>query len=123
MCLIRKTTIHTRLRVLLCTVALLLLLPAGFAAANGLVYVNNVQTNSIGLYDLDTGNAINTNFITGLNHPVGIVVSGGKLYVTNETTHTVGLYDANTGAVINGSFISTGLNHPYGLALSGTIFT
>lgn len=76
------------------------------------------RNDEIGTFNLATGVAINTGFITGLNSPEGLAISGSRLYVSSELGSTVGVYDAATGATINANFIS-GLSVPFRLAISG----
>lgn len=88
------------------------------AQARAQLYVGN--SNTVGLFDITTGTAINSSFVTGLSHPDGILVSGNTLFVANFDTNTILTYDATTGAPLNASFINTGPNSgPQGLALSG----
>src|ERR1700722_15690643 len=91
--------------------------------AHGQIFVTNTNTNSsngfISEYDYNTGSAISTALVSGLNYPWGIAVSGSNVYVANNTAQTIGEYNATTGATVNASLIS-GLNGPDGIAVSGS---
>lgn len=73
---------------------------------------------AIGIFNADTGAAVNGSFITGsgLRYPL---VVGGDLFVAVAAGGAVARYNATTGAVINAAFI-TGLAGPMSIAVSGS---
>ena len=85
----------------------------GLALLGRTLFVADFDSNTVGAYDIKTGDAIR--FIKGLQGPEGIAVGGDTLFVANFSNGTVGKYDATTGAKIDLSFIK-GLTLPYGLA-------
>ena len=90
---------------------LIIVLVASLAAERSLVaqiYYNN-SSSTVGEYSL-SGATINSQLISGLQHPRGVAAYGGNIYVGNILTGTIGQYDATTGAAVNPSFITTGPN-------------
>jgi len=96
--------------------------PAGIAISGNNLYIVNVNTGTIGVYNAYSGSVINADFIGGLNSPFGIAISddGTTLYVANGGNNTIGVYDVTgtTSVTINANFI-TGLDNPHGIAISG----
>lgn len=91
----------------------------GVAAIDGVLYVANSGTNTIGKYDAITGATLNSSFITGgaLSQPASLSISGGNLFVVNQSSHSLAVYDLATGATVNASFV-TGLTQPTGMTVS-----
>jgi hypothetical protein len=96
------------------------LVTAQASQANGLYTVD--QTDGIiGQYNSSTGQAINSNFITGITLPSDIAFdSTGNLYVTcwaqGETPSSVAKYD-QYGNLINPGFLTSGVSDPAGIAI------
>jgi len=108
--------------------------PAGLAISGNNLYVAN-QANlptgddpkgtikgTVGLYNANSGKAINAQFITGLSKPTGLAVAGNTLYVSSFIPNgTVSAYTANTGAPAPGFTTIPGLSQQTGLAVAGGI--
>jgi hypothetical protein len=80
--------------------------PTGSFALDGSYMFVSYSGGNVGKFDITTGAAINSAFITGVSGGVEMALSGNNLYL--RTNSTVLQYDATTGGLINGSFI-TGL--------------
>src|SRR5262249_44847097 len=110
--------------------------PAGLAISGNNLYVAN-QANlptgddpkgtikgMVGLYNANTGKAINAQFITGLSKPTGLAVAGNTLYVSSFIPNgTVSAYTANTGAPAPGFTTIPGLSQPTGSPSRAASFT
>ena len=81
------------------------------------IYVMSNES-KVGIYDSDTGAAINASLITGLAPSGELAGVGNILYIASYSTGKVLTYNATTGEVINANFI-VGLNGPVGIAVNG----
>jgi hypothetical protein len=94
--------------------------PSFLAVFGSNLYVANYNGGTIGVYDMNTGAAVNPSLISIPGHHLSaVVVSGSSLFLTDYDAGTIGQYDINTGAAINASLVS-GLDHPSGLLVSGS---
>jgi len=87
------------------------------SAVADMIYTSG-NLDAVGVYDSNTGLALNASLVPGLSSPYGVAVQNGLLYVANTNLGKIGVYNAATGATINASFVS-GLNDPQGIAISG----
>ena len=91
-------------------------IPEALALSGNILYIADVEANTVGVYDATTGAPINRSFLTGLQRPSALAISGNDLYVVNEDSNSVAEYNATTGAVINATLIS-GLADPTSIAV------
>jgi len=92
--------------------------PIGVDLYNGNLFVTNLTTASVGVYNATTGAVVNSALVTGLHSsPGGIIVADGTIYVGATFGNSfVGAFDATTGAPI----WSTPVASAAGVVLSGS---
>ena len=102
-------------------------LSAGFASAQNLLFVTNINNNSVTVYPSSANGdvppvATITGAATGLNAPTGLAldIANGEIYVANVNGNAITVYPisangnvAPTRTIAGGS---TGLNRPFGIA-------
>ena len=81
--------------------------PGNIAAADSSIYISNPSASSVGLFDLNTGTAINASFISGLSSLTHLALYGSNLYVENGSNNRISVYNASTGALVTSSLLST----------------
>jgi hypothetical protein len=81
--------------------------PGNIAVADSSIYISNPTSSSVGLFDLNTGTAINASFISSLSSPTHLALYGGNLYVENGSSNRISVYNATTGALVTSSLLST----------------
>lgn len=88
------------------------------ARAGTTLYVTGWGSYGVRLYDGETGNLLNANFLAGVNSAIGMDLVNDVLYVSRNDG-SIGSYNATTGAVINSALI-TGTANPRNIAVFGS---
>ena len=92
--------------------------------AHSQIYISNQNSQTLGEYDLNTGNSIKSPLVTGLSNPAGVALgtSNNFVYVVNNGVATVNRYNATSGAAVkftgSGTNTITGFTNPMGLTFA-----
>jgi hypothetical protein len=84
-------------------------MPQNMCISGNLLYCTDFWNNCVRLCNKDTGEVINNEFITGLDHPRGITLYNDQLYISQYDN--ISTYDLTNGSLINSAFI-TDLSRP-----------
>ncbi len=90
--------------------------PVGVAVVGGEVYVANVNSGYVTVYDADSG-ALLRSLSHGTNNLAGVAVASGEVYVANWSGDNVEVFDASTGDPLR--TISGSMHAPAGVAVAG----
>jgi hypothetical protein len=79
-----------------------------FSPDQSKLFISDLESHNVGVYDPTTGAAINSTLITGLEIPTALAIDGQYLYVVDNGPGTIGKYNLD-GTVVNAALV-TGLS-------------
>jgi len=91
--------------------------PVGLAVTGSHLLVSSVFDDTIGKYEIATGSAVSSSFISDID-PLALAVSGTDLFVSHYSYTSIAKFNASTGSTINLNFITSGAISVYGMAVS-----